>query len=110
MKTQVNSFFEKYRDRLACQVFADANNLHFACAAIRSTLPNGQTIGTIISDRAANGDAQCGAIIDAYKPIKTYDDYASIHIFLQHWNAFRRDVLPGIVEAMAEKEPTPCSH
>lgn len=100
-------FYQKYHGQLACQLFADANNLWFAIAAIQAKLPNGMTVGKVISAEAAKGDAECKAIIDAYRPIKRDDDFASIHIFLTRWNAWRKRRLPSIVVKMDLEAATP---
>ena|SRR5579862_1837739 len=96
--TATSVFFKAWGTLLACQLFADARNLPFAIAAIKAKLPDGNTVGTIIRERAHIGDEECRQIIATYARIRSHDDHAHIGPFLATWNAWRMSMLPTIVE------------
>lgn len=99
-------FYQKYHGVLACQLFADANNLPFAIAAIQAKLPDGKTVGHVMRAHADNGDSECKGIMDAYAAIDGWEDFPATRTFLERWNAFRKDRLPSIVVKM-DKEAVP---
>ena len=93
-----HEFYEQYHHTLARQLFADANNLPFALAALKAILPGpGHTVGAVIGIRAKQGDIECRVIMDAYGKIKDWDDHEHISTLLARWNQWRKGQLPGAV-------------